>query len=69
MSRRLTYCCASGQVHNGIVWTVEQEAEKVVMSPKCGILLHLVNLFADRYTPDEKVVQDQAWQWVFQAPA
>lgn len=55
-------------MHNGIVWTVEQEAEKVVMSPKCGILLHLVNLFADRYRPEE-MVQDQAWQWVFQAPA
>lgn len=58
-------------MHNGIVWTVEQEAEKLTMSPKCGILLHLVNLFAYRYRPppDEKVVPDQAWQWVFQAPA
>ena len=50
------------------MWTVDQETEKVVMSPKCGILLHLINLFADRYRPEE-MVQDQAWQWVFQAPA
>ena len=54
------------QVHNGMVFTADQQADWAAMSPKCGILLHAVNMFSARYTPDKRAVQDTSWQWVFQ---
>ena len=52
------------QVHDGVAYTVDQENDTSLMNTSCGALLHIVNLFVQRYETDE-VVQDSAWQWVF----
>ena len=61
------------QVHNGRVWNpdpntwwIPQEENSIFFNPKCGFLLHLVNLFGPRIPLEgSNVTRDTAWQWVF----
>lgn len=56
------------QVHNGVAYTADQELDKSTMRQACGALLHVVNLFVQRYETDQLVL-DGAWQWVLAASA
>ena len=56
------------QVHNGVAYTADQELDKSTMRQACGALLHVVNVFVQRYESDQLVL-DGAWQWVLAVSA